>query len=218
MLSQTEENYLKVLYKLIVLNGEASVNEISKTLEIKMPTVNSMMKKLAEKNLVIYQSYKPLKLTPEGEKSAALIIRKHRLTEMYLVEKMGFTWDEVHPIAEQIEHLQSEAFFQKMDEILGYPIVDPHGSPIPNPQGVVTKVDYIKLKDCKAGQRVEIKAVKPSSNNLLRFLTSKNIALGTQLTILSTEPYDNSIKVSYQNNKIEVFSNKITSKLYVEII
>src|SRR5882672_396420 len=119
MNSQTEENYLKALFNLANEKGETSVNELSRLLGIKMPTVTSMMKKLAEKKLVHYESYKPLRLTEKGKKEAALVIRKHRLTEMFLVEKMGFGWEEVHDIAEQVEHIRSAAFFDKMDELLG---------------------------------------------------------------------------------------------------
>src|ERR1039457_2504409 len=142
MISLTEENYLKVLYNLSNEAGEVNVNEISKGLKIKMPTVTSMMKKLAEKKLVHYESYKPLRLTAMGKKEAGLIIRKHRLTEMFLVEKMGFGWEGVHDIAEQIEHIKSPEFFEKMDGLLGYPKIDPHGSPIPDKNG------RMELKPC----------------------------------------------------------------------
>ena len=121
MYSLVEENYLKALYLLSLDNeGEVSVNDLSKHLDIKMPTVTSMMKKLAKKGMVQYESYKPSRLSEEGDKVAALIIRKHRLTEMFLVEKMGFGWEEVHDIAEQIEHIQSPTFFAKMDALLGH--------------------------------------------------------------------------------------------------
>src|SRR6187402_3294352 len=129
MHSYTEENYLKALFNMANDKGEVSPNELSKRLEIKMPTVNSMVKKLAEKKMVHYESYKPVRLTDKGKKEAGLIIRKHRLTEMYLVEKMGFGWEQVHEIAEQVEHLQSPLFFDKIDELLGFPKIDPHGSP-----------------------------------------------------------------------------------------
>src|ERR1035438_9045485 len=119
MISLTEENYLKSLFNLANNAGEVNVNELSKQLGIKMPTVTSMMKKLAEKKLVLYESYKPVKLTDKGKKEAGLIIRKHRLTEMFLVEKMGIGWEDVHEIAEQVEHIQSPEFFRKMDELLG---------------------------------------------------------------------------------------------------
>jgi DtxR family Mn-dependent transcriptional regulator len=117
--SLTEENYLKALYNIANEAGEVNVAELSKSLDIKMPTVTSMMKKLAKKNLVHYESYKPLRLTEKGKKEAGLIIRKHRLTEMFLVDKMKMGWEDVHDIAEQIEHIQSPVFFEKMDELLG---------------------------------------------------------------------------------------------------
>lgn len=218
MISQTEENYLKALYNLTCLKGEASVNEISKRLEIKMPTVNSMMKKLSEKGFVHYESYKPLKLTEEGKKEAALIIRKHRLTEMYLVEKMGFAWDEVHQIAEQIEHIHSPEFFTKMDQLLGYPTVDPHGSPIPDHNGVMRSESYIFLDTCKTGDAVTLMAVQPSSKELLQYLSAKDLELGTTLTILSIEPFDNSITVNYGNRISEVLSSKVTATLLVRPI
>jgi len=135
MYSLTEENYLKALFNLANEAGEVNVNELSKNLAIKMPTVTSMMKKLAAKKLVHYESYKPLRLTEKGKKEAGLIIRKHRLTEMFLTKKMGFGREEVHEIAEQIEHIQAPAFFERMDAMLNFPKVDPHGSPIPDKNG-----------------------------------------------------------------------------------
>lgn len=215
MISQTEENYLKVLFNLTSLKGEASVNDISKQLDIKMPTVNSMMKRLAEKELVVYESYKPLKLTAEGKKQAALIIRKHRLTEMYLVEKMGFGWEEVHTIAEQIEHIQAPVFFEKMDELLGFPKVDPHGSPIPDADGNIASDNYLKLSDCKVGESVTFMAVQLSSEDLLKFLTSRELSLGLELTIKQIEPFDGSMVISYANKENEMLSSKVCDKLLV---
>ena len=218
MISQTEENYLKALYSLTYLKGDANVNEISKRLDIKMPTVNSMMKKLADKGFVHYESYKPLRLTEEGKKEAALIIRKHRLTEMYLFQKMGFAWDEAHQIAEQVEHIHSPEFFSKMDELLGYPTVDPHGSPIPDQNGVMPLENYVFLNTCKAGDMVTLMAVQPSSKELLQYLTAKNLELGTTLTIKSIEPFDESLTVAYKDRPIEVLSSKVTSTLLVRVI
>ncbi|WP_394676056.1 metal-dependent transcriptional regulator [uncultured Sphingobacterium sp.] len=195
MISYTEENYLKVLFALTQENGVATANALSKELDIKMPTVNSMMKRLADKGLVVYESYKPIRLTESGQKEAALVIRKHRLTEMYLVEKMGFGWEEVHAIAEQIEHIQSPAFFDKMDELLGYPHSDPHGSPIPDPRGTLPVTDYKKLSQCKAGEVVIFKAVHNSSVDFLKFLTEKQLTLGCEIAILEVERYDGSLTV-----------------------
>lgn len=216
MISQTEENYLKALFNLITAKGEATVNELGKQLKIKMPTVNSMMKRLAEKGFVVYESYKPLQLTGKGRKEAAAIIRKHRLTEMYLVQKMGFGWEEVHYIAEQIEHIQSPAFFEKMDELLGHPKVDPHGSPIPDKNGKMVSEEYLRLSDCREGDKVIFMAVAESSEDLLRFLNSRELSLGSLLTIASIETFDKSMSVTYGKRKKEILSNKVCDKLYVQ--
>ncbi len=216
MISQTEENYLKALFGLENAKGEASVNELSKQLDIKMPTVNSMMKRLAEKGMVIYESYKPIKLSTKGKKEAALIIRKHRLTEMYLVEKMGFGWEEVHNIAEQIEHIQSPAFFDKMDELLGFPKFDPHGSPIPDAKGKIEAEQHVKLSDCQKGDTVTFMAVAHSSDELLKFLNDIELSLGADIEIQSVEPFDGSITVNYNNRKSEMLSKKVSNKLLVK--
>jgi len=217
MISQTEENYLKALFTLTNAKGEASVNELSKHLDIKMPTVNSMMKRMANKGFVLYESYKPLKLTEKGKKEAALILRKHRLAEMYLVEKMGFGWEEVHDIAEQIEHLKSPIFFEKMDELLGYPKVDPHGSPIPDINGKIVSEHYIKLSSCKPGDQVVFMAVGSSSEELLKFLNSRNLILGEIITIESFETFDGSMTVTYSDRTNEMFSSKVCNSLLVQM-
>lgn len=215
MYTQTEENYLKALFHLADENKEASVNDLSKRLNIKMPSVNSMIKKLDEKKLVIYTSYKPVQLTEKGEKEAALIIRKHRLTEMYLVEKMGFGWDSVHDIAEQIEHIQSPAFFEKMDELLGYPKIDPHGAPIPNEEGKMAALNHYKLSDCAEGDKVEIAAVSDSSTAFLEFLNNRRLTLGTVFEILEIEDFDKSMKISQGTDHHDILSHLVCEKLLV---
>ncbi|MDX2196302.1 MAG: metal-dependent transcriptional regulator [Cytophagales bacterium] len=210
-----EENYIKALFNLADERGEVSVNEISKKLGIKMPTVNGMMKKLAEKKIVHYESYKPLKLTSKGRKLAGLIIRKHRLMEMYLVEKMGFSWDEVHEIAEQIEHIQSPKFFEKIDELLGHPKIDPHGSPIPDKKGAVSWLQYDKLCDIKQGTTVRLNAVIHSNLELLKYLTSKGLKLGIELQVIAIEEYDGTMTVSYNNKPSEYLSQKVCESLLV---
>ena len=216
MNSLVEENYLKALFHLSK-NGKGDVNvkDLSKHLGIKMPTVNSMMKKLAEKDLVIYESYKPLRLADKGILKASLIVRKHRLTEMFLVEKMGFGWEQVHEIAEQIEHIQSPIFFDKMDEILNYPKFDPHGSPIPDKEGNFDLVSFKKLAEFQPGDSIEICAVLYSSDDFLSFLNSKKLSLGSALKISEIENFDKSMKVEYAD-KTEVFSSLITEKLLVK--
>lgn len=215
MHSPTEENYLKALFNLANENGETGVNELSKHLEIKMPTVNSMMKKFAEKKLIKYESYKPIKLTEKGKKEAALIIRKHRLTEMFLVEKMGFGWEEVHNIAEQVEHVRATIFFDKMDELLDFPATDPHGSPIPNREGKMNWVRYHQLSDCQPGDTVTLRAVTHSSVEFLKFLNSKELVLGTTLKIKMVEDFDGTMVVSYGKRKAESLSRMVCEKLLV---
>lgn len=215
MYSHAEENCLKAMLLLSVETGQTGVNELAKSLGIKMPTVNSMVKRLADKKLVHYESYKPLELTPKGRKEAALVLRKHRLTEMFLVEKMGFGWEEVHPIAEQVEHIQSPRFFEQMDEILNHPKIDPHGSPIPDSNGKVEWRTYNKLSDCKPGDTLKIVGVTHSGDDFLRFLNSRNLKLGLTITINSVESYDNSMIVSYKDHKSEHFSQIVCEKLLV---
>ncbi len=193
-----------------------NVNDLSRHLDIKMPTVTSMMKKLAEKKLVHYESYKPLKLTTLGRKEAALIIRKHRLTEMFLVDKMGFGWEDVHDIAEQIEHIHSPAFFEKMDELLGFPTIDPHGSPIPDRNGTMVWKEYAKLSDCKPGDEVTLTAVIKTSAEFLKLLNSRELRLGLTLSIKSIEPFDGSMVVSYGKRKAEMISATVCERLLVE--
>ncbi|WP_313255361.1 metal-dependent transcriptional regulator [Empedobacter sp.] len=215
MNSLVEENYLKALFHLSENGkGEVNVKDLSKHLEIKMPTVNSMMKKLAEKELVIYESYKPLRLSDKGILKASLIVRKHRLTEMFLVDKMGFGWEQVHEIAEQIEHIQSSIFFDKMDELLNFPKLDPHGSPIPDKNGKIEINNYKKLAEFKEGDKVEICAVIGSSDEFLKYLNSKNIHLNDEIEIISVEDFDGTMKVKFlKSNEIESFSNHVTLRL-----
>ncbi len=216
MHSFTEENYLKALFNLSAEKGQVSVNELSKELNIKMPTVNSMMKKLADKKLVLYESYKPLKLTEKGKKEAGLIIRKHRLTEMFLVHQMGFGWEEVHEIAEQIEHLQSPAFFEKMDALLGYPKTDPHGSPIPDKLGKISWLQYEKLSNCKPGETVKLSAVIQTSDDFLKFLNSRGLILGQKIKIKNIEKFDSSMTVTYGKKSDEMISHTVSERLLVE--
>ena len=216
MNSLVEENYIKALFHLSENGkGEVNVKDLSKHLNIKMPTVNSMMKKLSEKELVIYETYKPLRLTDKGILKASLIVRKHRLTEMFLVDKMGFGWEQVHEVAEQIEHIQSPLFFDKMDELLNFPKIDPHGSPIPDKEGNFEQINYKKMSEFTAGDVVEICAVINSSDEFLNFLNTKELSLGSVLKVVEIESFDKNMKVDY-SNKIEVFSLLISEKLFVK--
>ena len=216
MITLSEENYLKAIFHLVNEKNQVGINEISKFLNIKMPSVNNMMKKFAERKWVIYESYKPLIVTAVGMKEAALVVRKHRLTEMFLAEKMGFGWEQVHEIAEQIEHIDSDIFFDKIDELLNYPKIDPHGSPIPDKEGNTITHHYRKLSECKVGEKVIFKALMDSSKEFLNYLNQKGISLGTEIEILHKEDFDKSLTVAYLDRK-EVLSPIVTHKLLVEL-
>lgn len=215
--SQTEENYLKALYKLANQDRKASISELSAALGVSVPTANSMVKKMDLRGFLTYEKYRPITVTTKGMTTAALIIRKHRLTEMYLVSKMGFSWENVHEIAEQVEHVTSEAFFDRMDELLGYPKFDPHGSPIPDKDGNTEKQDLTKLSSCKIGQTVTLNALAQSEISLLNFLNSKSLTLGTKLIIVSMEAFDGSVAISYEKHKKEVLSKKVCDNLLVSV-
>jgi DtxR family Mn-dependent transcriptional regulator len=218
MNSLTEENYLKALLALSAETGIVTVNDLSTRLGIKMPTVTSMMKKLADKKLVHYQRYKPLRLTEKGGKEAAIIIRKHRLTEIFLVQIMGFGWEEVHEIAEQVEHIQSQMFFEKIDQMLGFPKIDPHGSPIPDKNGYFEWKLKTKLSDCKVGVTVKLTAVLDTSGDFLKFLNSRGLKLDLKVKIKSIEPFDQTMVISYGKKQSETLSHTICERLLCEKI
>ena len=215
MNSLTEENYLKAIFHLLDSENQVTVNELSKFLQIKMPSVNSMMKKFADKNWVIYETYKPIKVTELGRKEAAIVVRKHRLTEMFLVEKMGFGWENVHEIAEQLEHVHSEDFFDKMDEILNFPKVDPHGEPIPDKDGIIVTQNLKKLSECKVNDMVILTSVTISTDDFLNYLNQRNLALGEEILIKNIEKFDGSMQIEF-SDRTEVLSKMVCEKLLVK--
>ena len=215
MISLSEENYLKAIFHLMNTENTVTINELSKVLSVKMPSVNNMMKKFAEKGWVIYESYKPLKITVAGKKQAALVVRKHRLTEMFLVEKMNFGWENVHEIAEQLEHIHSETFFDKMDELLNYPKYDPHGEPIPDKEGNIIAQDLKKLSNCKVGESVVFTAVTITDEDFLNFLNKNKLVLGKEIKVLNIEKFDKTMLVKIQEEEI-VLSNIVCDKILVK--
>ncbi|WP_124640463.1 metal-dependent transcriptional regulator [Amniculibacterium aquaticum] len=212
----TEENYLKAFFHLANEKNEVSVNEISKFLNVKMPTVNNMMKKFAEKKWIVYESYKPIKITESGRKEAALVVRKHRLTEMFLVKKMNFGWENVHEIAEQLEHVHSPIFFDKMDELLDFPKMDPHGEPIPDKDGNIISQDFVKLSQCKLKSKVIFSAVTTSEDDFLTYLNERNLKLGQKLEIEKIEKYDLSMIIKIED-RTETLSHMVCEKLLVKL-
>lgn len=211
----TEENYLKALHRLSQ-NGESiSVKRIAALLDIKMPTVNSMVKNLSEKKLIKYEKYKSIELTEKGRKQALLILRKHRLTELFLKDVMGLGWEEVHDIAEQIEHLQSDLFFNRVDEMLGYPKFDPHGEPIPDSQGKLPQLKATPLSLCQPGKKYQLSGVLNNDASFLTYLNSVDLQLGSQIEILTIQEFDKSMAVKLNGKNKTVFSALICQNLLV---
>lgn len=216
MPTQTKENYLKAIFS-IAQNGEdVSITELSEKLQVSKPTANSMVKKMEEKGWVVYEKYKPLKLTNKGTKEAALIVRRHRLAEMFLVNIMDLGWEEVHDIAEEMEHVQSEKLFDRMDEILGFPTIDPHGSPIPDKTGKITNPNYINLTSISIGEKVKLCGLTDSSKSLLLFLNKKNIKLGTEFKLRQIENFDKSFEIILENKSTIVLTFAVCKCLLVE--
>lgn len=214
----SEENYLKTIYHLTAsLSTEISTNAIAEMMETKASSVTDMLKKLAEKDLVYYKKYQGVFLTPKGKLAAKMIVRKHRLWEVFLVEKLDFSWDEVHDIAEQLEHIKSEQLINRLDDFLGNPTEDPHGDPIPDRNGQIIKVEKILLSDLKENQSGICVGVKDTSSEFLKYLDRQEIALGSKIKVLSKEVFDLSVRIQLDEKEIAI-SNKIAANLFVKIV
>lgn len=214
----SEENYLKTIYHLTYFSeSEVSTNAIAEMIETKASSVTDMLKKLAEKDLVNYKKYQGVSLTEKGKLSAKMIVRKHRLWEVFLVDKLDFSWDEVHDIAEQLEHIKSEKLINKLDDFLGNPTEDPHGDPIPDANGKIIKVEKFLLSELSENQTGICVGVKDSTTEFLKYLDKNEIALGSKIEILTKEDFDLSLKI-FVNGKELVISNKIASNLFVKTV
>ena len=214
----SEENYLKAIYHLTTLTEtEVSTNAIAETMETKASSVTDMLKKLAEKDLVNYVKYQGVSLTDNGKYTAKMIVRKHRLWEVFLVEKLNFAWDEVHDIAEQLEHIKSEQLINKLDDFLNNPTEDPHGDPIPNVNGQIVAVEKHLLSELAENQIGICVGVKDSSTEFLKYLDKQEIALGSKIEIIFKESFDLSAKIKVNGRELTI-SNKIASNLYVKRI
>ena len=212
----SEENYLKAIYHLtVVSNSEVSTNAIAEMMETKASSVTDMLKKLAEKDLVNYKKYRGVSLTEQGKLAAKMIVRKHRLWEVFLVEKLDFSWDEVHDIAEQLEHIKSEKLINKLDDFLGNPTEDPHGDPIPNAEGQILKIDKQLLSELTVGKSGICVGVKDTSSEFLKYLDKQGIALGSNIEVVSKESFDLSVRIKVDEMSLSI-SNKIASNLFVK--
>lgn len=213
-LTLTEENYLKAIYHLSEDVTVVSTNAIAEKIETKASSVTDMLKKLADKNLISYIKYKGVSLTTTGRNTAVNIVRKHRLWEVFLVEKLNFTWDEVHDVAEQLEHIKSPKLIEELDMFLGYPTHDPHGDPIPNSAGKIKERSKIVLSKALVGNNYKCVGVLDSSSEFLKYLDKHHIEIGTLIHVSDLEEFDQSMTIQI-DNKTMVMSKAITSNIYV---
>ncbi len=212
----SEENYLKSIYHLSPNSAQGiATNAIAEMMETKASSVTDMLKKLADKDLVIYKKYQGVSLTEKGLLSAKMIVRKHRLWEVFLVDKLHFSWDEVHDVAEQLEHIKSEKLVNRLDDFLGNPTEDPHGDPIPDAAGQILKIEKQLLSEMEEGEHGICVGVKMTSSEFLKYLDKHGIALGAAIELLSKESFDLSSKIKVGNREL-LISHKIASNLYIK--
>lgn len=218
MLSKNEEDYLKTLFHLIASqeDDKAGTNQLAQQLDVKPASANSMLKKLKSKGLVDYQKYGKLSLTPAGRTTALLLIRKHRLWETFLHQKLGFSWDEVHEVAEQLEHIRSEKLIEMLDRFLGFPESDPHGDPIPDAQGNMNIRTKKTLAEVQPVQSCRITGVKDTSAAFLQYLTQLGLRLDSQIKVLEVIDFDHSMRIALQDGREIHISEKFSQYVFVQ--
>ncbi len=216
MHSFTEENYLKTIYKLQEQSEEPVANSVlARSLNVNAASVTDMLKKMAEKKLIHYEKSRGFRLTEKGRQVAVSIIRKHRLWEVFLVEKLDFKWDEVHDIAEQLEHIQSEDLINRLDTYLGRPKLDPHGDPIPNANGVFAKSRSVLLTEMQKNESGKFVGVTDHSVSFLAYLDKLGLSIGDTIRIKSIEEFDNSYTLLLKGKKETVVSHKVANSLLI---
>lgn len=217
MHSFTEENYLKTIYYLATRQeGEVSTNALAEMTATKAASVTDMLRKLADKQLIHYKKYQGVRLTDEGERLALQIIRRHRLWEVFLVEKLGFGWDAVHEIAEELEHIRSEELVARLDTYLGQPQFDPHGDPIPTPAGQMPQTGYRKLSAVGVGEEVRLMAVLEHSTEFLQHLNHCRLTLGSTVQVTEQNTFDKSLLVQIGSGRPVFVSHEVAKNLLVD--
>ena len=217
MTTLSEENYLKTIYHLGKQGSVAvSTNSIAEKMNTKASSVTDMVKKLAEKELVNYKKYYGVNLTEKGRITAIGVIRNHRLWEVFLVDKLKFSWDEVHDLAEELEHVKSKKLTDQLDAFLGFPTHDPHGDPIPNKNGQINKKSLVNLLELDNGSEGVLSHVTDSSAIFLKYLSKNNLSLGDRIKVMEIEPFDNSIKIKVKTKQLNISENA-AKNLYLNL-
>ncbi|MGV3547784.1 MAG: metal-dependent transcriptional regulator [Pedobacter sp.] len=204
MQSYTEENYLKIIYHLSEISNPVLTNAIAERIQTKAASVTDMIKKLSEKELVNYVKYQGVTLTEKGKLTAINIVRKHRLWEVFLVDKLNFKWDEVHEVAEELEHIQSNLLIERLDAFLDFPKVDPHGDIIPDKHGNFADLSFIKLSKLKPADKGTITGVSEHSSAFLKHLEKLGLTLGKRIQIIEVLEFDGSVELLVEQQKINI--------------
>ncbi len=219
MLTHTEENYLKEIYKIIENEASpASTNTIALRMNIAAASVTDMMKRLAEKQLIHYEKYKGVLLSDEGKKVATQLIRKHRIWEVFLLQSLHFAWDEVHELAEQLEHIQSEELINRLDAFLKFPKFDPHGDPIPDKNGRYTPRKQLLINELKINKTATMVGVNEHTSSFLQYLNRINLTIGTQVIIVEKYDFDGSMLARINDEKEIILTNKICENVFVTLL
>lgn len=218
MPSHTEENYLKTIYKLAEAEPgqDVSTNRIAAALTTRAASVTDMLRRLAEKELLEYEKYKGVRLTAEGRRLALLTVRKHRLWEVFLVQHLGFSWDEVHDVAEELEHVQSPLLMRRLDSFLDFPTLDPHGDPIPAEDGAVRRPAHRLLAELAVGECGTLAAVKDTSPPFLQYLDKVGLPLGAQVRVLDRVAFDNSLELCINEGHTVLISAEVGRNLFTD--
>lgn len=218
MFSLSEENYLKAIFHLETsYKSGVSTNALAEEMQTKASSVTDMVKRLSDKDLVNYKKYQGVKLSAAGRHAAIEVIRKHRLWEVFLVEKLGFTWDEIHEVAEQLEHIKSEKLTNELDKFLEYPKRDPHGDPIPDAKGNFSLANRILLAELEIGETGVCVGVKDSSVEFLQYLDKNNISLGKKMEVLEKEDFDKSMLIKMEGSELRI-SHQISTNLFIKTL
>ena len=218
MPSHTEENYLKAVFKLAEAEPDTvgvSTNRIAAALDTRAASVTDMLRRLAEKGLLAYERYRGVQLTPAGRQVALLTVRKHRLWEVFLVQQLGFSWDEVHEVAEELEHVQSPLLMRRLDAFLGHPTLDPHGDPIPTEDGAMRRPTTRLLADLLPGEGGTLAAVRNTSPPFLQYLAKVGLQLGTNIKVIDKVAFDNSLEINLDSNRNIFISAEVSRNLFV---
>lgn len=218
MLTNTEENYIKAIYHLSADHKAVRTNAISEVMNTTPASVSDMLKKLSDKSYIHYEKYQGVSLTRKGKTEALQVVRKHRLWEVFLVEKLQFNWDEVHEIAEQLEHIQSKLLIERLDNFLGYPTSDPHGDPIPNAKGEMPVLRQVLLSELEVNGKAKVMGMKEHSPAFLQYLDKLGITIGATVKVMDRVIFDASVELKVNDKKTMVVSHEVAKNILVSPI